>query len=56
MKPRPFADGGGVPVGFDPTKGKGVGMRVITTLVSRINATLTFESEGRGATFSIARG
>lgn len=29
-------------------------MRVITTLVSRLNATLAFES--RGATFSIARG
>lgn len=49
-------DGIGLPAGFDPTRRNSVGMRVITTLVSRLNATLTFESQGRGAAFTIASG
>lgn len=45
----------GLPTGFDPTKGNSVGMRVITALVRRLNAGLTFKSGAEGTVFEISR-
>jgi two-component sensor histidine kinase len=47
--------GVGLPAGFDPTKGKSVGMRVITTLVGRLHARLTFQSSAEGTVFEISK-
>ena len=47
--------GVGLPNGFDPGKGKSVGMRVITALVRRLNAKLTFKSSTSGTVFEVAR-
>jgi two-component sensor histidine kinase len=47
--------GVGLPNGFDPGKGKSVGMRVITALVRRLNAKLTFKSSASGTVFEVAR-
>ncbi|MEO8318582.1 MAG: histidine kinase dimerization/phosphoacceptor domain -containing protein [Bradyrhizobium sp.] len=48
-------NGVGLPNGFDPTQGKSVGMRVITTLVRRLNAKLTFQSSADGTVFEISK-
>ncbi len=45
----------GLSAGFDPTQGKSVGMRVITTLVRRLNARLTFRSSAEGTVFEISK-
>jgi two-component sensor histidine kinase len=47
--------GVGLSAGFDPTQGKSVGMRVITTLVRRLNARLSFESSAEGTVFEISK-
>ena len=47
--------GVGLSAGFDPTQGKSVGMRVITALVRRLNARLTFESSAEGSVFEISK-
>ena len=48
-------EGVGLPDTFDTSKGAGVGMKVITALVGRLKAKLTFTSSGRGTVFEIAR-
>lgn len=47
--------GVGLPAVFDPTKGNSVGMRVITTLVRRLNAELTFKASPEGTVFAISK-
>jgi two-component sensor histidine kinase len=47
--------GVGLPAGFEPGKGNSVGMRVITALVGRLNAGLTFTSSAEGTAFEISR-
>ena len=47
--------GVGLPSRFDPTEGKSVGMRVITALVRRLNAKLTFSSSPDGTVFEVSR-
>lgn len=49
-------EGVGLPAGFDPMKVRSVGMRVVTTLVTRLKATLSFSNNASGgATFTIER-
>jgi two-component sensor histidine kinase len=48
-------DGVGLPPGFDPSKSKGVGMRVIMSLAKRLNATLEVKFRPSGAAFVVAR-
>jgi len=48
-------NGVGLPTGFDPGQGKGVGMRVITTLVRRLSAELTFKSSAEGTVFEVSK-
>ena len=47
------ADGGGLPAGFDASKSKGVGMRVVNALVRRLDATLSVESRPGRTVFRI---
>jgi two-component sensor histidine kinase len=47
-------EGVGLPDGFDPTESKGVGMRIVTALVRRLDATLSVETRPAGAVFTIA--
>lgn len=46
-------DGIGLAEGFDPAASEGIGMRVITSLVSRLNARFVFSSSQKGAEFRI---
>ena len=41
-------DGVGLPEGFDPRKGGGLGMRTVRALADQLGATLTFDSSGVG--------
>jgi len=43
-------DGVGLPEGFDPRKGGGLGMRMVRSLADQLGATLTFDSVGVGLT------
>ena len=45
--------GGGLPAGFDASKSKGVGMRVVNALVRRLDATLSVESRPGRTVFRI---
>jgi two-component sensor histidine kinase len=48
-------DGPGLPPGFDPAKSKGLGMKIIATLVKQIDGTLHIASgeSGHGARFTV---
>lgn len=46
-------DGVGLPASFDPAASRGVGMRVILSLVSRLNATLTPSSHSSKTAFVV---
>jgi two-component system, sensor histidine kinase PdtaS len=48
-------DGPGLPAEFDPAKSKGLGMKIITSLVKQIDGTLHIASGegGRGARFTV---
>ncbi|HEY1880725.1 MAG TPA: sensor histidine kinase [Caulobacteraceae bacterium] len=43
-------DGVGFPEGFDPERGGGLGLRIVRSLASRMNADLEFEDTGMGLT------
>ena len=45
----------GLPDGFDPKVGQSVGMRVVTALVRRLNAKLTYTSSAAGTVFEVVR-
>lgn len=45
--------GAGLPSGFDPAHSAGLGMRLVVSLVEKLDATLTTSSSGRGARFEI---
>jgi two-component system, sensor histidine kinase PdtaS len=49
-------DGPGLPTGFDPTRSKGLGMKIVRSLVKQIGGTLAFSTgtRGRGACFTVA--
>ena len=49
-------DGPGLPTGFDPTASKGLGMKIVRSLVKQIGGTLAFSTgtRGRGACFTVA--
>ncbi len=49
-------EGGGLPPGFDPAAGRGLGMKVVTTLVGKLDGRLACgcHPRGRGACFTIA--
>jgi two-component sensor histidine kinase len=52
-------DGKGLPVDFDPTKTIGLGMKVISAMVSRLNGELLFSSndtDSRGVKFTVLFG
>ena len=46
-------DGLGLPAGFDPAKSKGVGLRVVSALVKRLDAKLSFENRKSGSLFTV---
>jgi two-component sensor histidine kinase len=48
-------DGPGLPVGFDPAKGKGLGMKIVLALVKQIGGELHVcrGDDGRGARFTV---
>lgn len=48
-------DGPGLPAGFDPAAGQGLGMKIVGSLVKQIGAKLQFGSgdNGRGARFTV---
>jgi two-component sensor histidine kinase len=45
-----------LPAGFDPTSGKGLGMRLIHSLANQIGGTLEFTpgDDGRGTRLTVA--
>ncbi len=47
--------GPGLPVGFDPTKGKGLGMKIVLSLIQQINGALRIGlgEGGHGASFIV---
>jgi len=47
-------DGIGLPEGFDPASGGGLGMRIVTALVRQVRGTLTIRSAEPGAEFVIS--
>lgn len=48
-------DGPGLPAGFDPKNGKGLGMRLIQSLAKQIGGTVQFASgDGRGMRLTVA--
>jgi two-component sensor histidine kinase len=49
-------DGPGLPEGFDPRRSKGLGMKIIRSLVKGIDGTLKFSpgDDGRDTRFEIA--
>lgn len=49
-------DGVGLPEGFEMTKSKGVGMRVLPALVRKLDATLSVTSASTGTAFKITYG
>lgn len=50
-----FDDGPGLPEGFDPKKSKGLGMKIVSSLVRQIDGQLLFGRNhlGRGARFTV---
>ncbi len=46
-------EGSGLPVGFDPTKAKGLGMRIISLFANQLNATVTVKAGNPGTEFTI---
>lgn len=46
-------EGAGVPAGFDPAKGRGLGMRIVTALSRQLEAELTVTSHDRGVEFAL---
>ena len=44
-------EGAGLPTDFDPSKGRGLGMRLINAFVKQLNAKLTFKRLPRGSEF-----
>jgi two-component sensor histidine kinase len=50
-----FDDGPGLPAGFDPTNGKGLGMKIVRSLVDQIGGELRIApgGDGRGACFTV---
>jgi two-component sensor histidine kinase len=47
-------DGPGFPVGFDPTNSKGLGMKIVSSLVNQIDGQLLFgQNLGQGARFTV---
>jgi two-component sensor histidine kinase len=51
-------DGPGLPAGFDPAASRGLGMKIIGSLVRQIGGELQFASgeNGRGAAFTVTFG
>lgn len=49
-------DGPGLPAGFDPAAGKGLGMKIVRSLVKQIGGTMQFApgEGGRGTCFTVA--
>ena len=47
-------DGPGLPEGFDPQAQKGLGMRMVLSLVEQMNGELTAKPSPHGACFVIA--
>ncbi|WP_198320765.1 histidine kinase dimerization/phosphoacceptor domain -containing protein [Azohydromonas aeria] len=43
-------DGPGLPAGFDPARGRGLGMRLVQTLSRQIGATVSFDTPAGGGT------
>ncbi|MDQ2078610.1 sensor histidine kinase [Xanthobacteraceae bacterium Astr-EGSB] len=50
-----FDDGPGLPTGFDPTDSKGLGMKIVRSLVDQIGGELHISpgGDGRGASFTV---
>jgi two-component sensor histidine kinase len=46
-------DGPGLPIGFDPGKNTGLGMRLVNGLILQLSGNLEFESSGAGTRFTI---
>ena len=46
-------EGAGLPVGFDPDKPKGLGMRIVSTLVRQLNGTVVARTHDTGADFLV---
>ena len=48
-------DGPGLPQGFDPARSKGIGMKIIATLVKQIGGTLRISpgDQGHGTRFTV---
>ena len=44
-------EGAGLPADFDPSKARGLGMRLINAFIKQLNATLTFKRLPRGSEF-----
>jgi two-component sensor histidine kinase len=51
-------DGPGLPAGFDPTNGRGLGMKIVQSLARQIGGALHFApgDDGRGARFAVTFG
>jgi two-component sensor histidine kinase len=46
-------DGPGLPEGFDPAQSRGLGMRLIVSLVAQLDGTLDARNAGGGARFAV---
>jgi two-component sensor histidine kinase len=46
-------DGPGLPAGFDPAQSRGLGMRLIVSLVAQLHGTLDARNAGGGARFAV---
>ena len=53
---RVIDEGPGLPGNFDPAKSKGLGMKLIHSLVTQINGTIGFSAgdDGRGTCFTVS--
>ena len=47
-------EGAGLPADFDPSKAKGLGMRIVTALTQQLNTQITFHRKAPGTEFKIS--